>query len=203
MLDGLIWSVACLIVWLIPSLSFCHEKARLHYILDASTHAKQYCPFPSFPVDSLTSSQLIYYLFEGTSPSSIDDHRKTSYPRTQQHMQQEWELIYYCMIYKSWLGVVHKRRPHKIAKNWPPSLCPQNIRTGSTTSPPCPCRHTINFEKSEVICTIKSGDLVWRTPLVRKISVLDNPSSLTADVLYGQPLVLCFELSEFEMQVSR
>jgi len=30
------------------------------------------------------------------------------------------------------LEAVHKRRPHKIAKNGPP--CPQYVRTGSTSS---------------------------------------------------------------------
>jgi len=53
------------------------------------------------------------------------------------------------------LGAVHKRRPHKIAKNWPLPLCPQNVRAGSIPSPSCPCRHTINFKKSKVFCAKK------------------------------------------------
>jgi len=35
--------------------------------------------------------------------------------------------------------------------------CPKNVRTGSTLFPPCPCGHTINFEKSEVFCAKKCG----------------------------------------------
>jgi len=48
---------------------------------------------------------------------------------------------------------------------------------------PCPCGHTINFKKSEVFYTKKSA-----FPLVRKMSALDKPLSLTADVFYGRPL---------------
>jgi len=49
---------------------------------------------------------------------------------------------------------VHKRRPHKIAKNWltPPPL-------SALVQPPllCPCGHNINFEVSEVFCTKTCG----------------------------------------------
>jgi len=65
---------------------------------------------------------------------------------------------------------VHERRRHKIAKNWP--LLTALAQTRSS----CPCRHTINFEKSEVFCTKKCGrphmknlfPLTW-------VSFMDSP----------------------------
>jgi len=67
---------------------------------------------------------------------------------------------------------VHKRRPHRIAKNWFPL-----VRTGSTS---CPCGHTINFKKSVLFCTKKC----WRPhlknplpPLSEKCPNWTNPSS--------------------------
>jgi len=43
-------------------------------------------------------------------------------------------------------GAVHKGYLHKIMKNWPPLV--QKISTmAQSPSPPCPCGHTINFEK--------------------------------------------------------
>jgi len=78
-------------------------------------------------------------------------------------------------------GAVHKRRPHKIAKNWSPSPL---VRTGLSPSS-CLCGHTINFEKSEVFA-LKSADVrIWRT-LVCKMFALDNPP--TAGIFYGRPL---------------
>jgi len=49
------------------------------------------------------------------------------------------------------LGAVHKGRLHKIAKNWPTPLCPQNVRIGSTPppSPPFLCGHT---NQNKCIC---------------------------------------------------
>jgi len=49
--------------------------------------------------------------------------------------------------------------------------CPKNVRTGST---PCPCRHTINFEKSEVFCAKKCRRPLQKNPLVRKMSALNK-----------------------------
>jgi len=86
------------------------------------------------------------------------------------------------------LGAVHKRRLHTIAKNSLPS-CPLNVHTGSTVNPPfCPCRHTINFEKSEFFAPKSTDVRIWRTPspLVHKMS--HWTTSLTADVFYGRLL---------------
>jgi len=76
-----------------------------------------------------------------------------------------------CYFYKMWISVwilevVHKRRPHKIAKYWTPPPCPQNVHTDLT--PTCPCGHTINFEKSYV-CSKKCGRSHLKYPLIRKI----------------------------------
>jgi len=47
------------------------------------------------------------------------------------------------------------------------------VRINSTL--PCPCGHTINFEKSEVFCTKKPSAFEELPPLVRKMSALDKP----------------------------
>jgi len=62
-----------------------------------------------------------------------------------------------------YLGAVHKRRPHKIAKTDP------LVRTSSS-----PCGHTINVEKSEFF-EQKMRRSHLKTPLVRKISAMDPP----------------------------
>jgi len=58
---------------------------------------------------------------------------------------------------------------------------------------PCPYGHTINFEKSGAFRNKKYGRphlMNSLSPLVHKMSEIDNlPSPLTADVLYGQPLI--------------
>jgi len=53
--------------------------------------------------------------------------------------------------------------------------------------PPCPCGHTINFEKSEVFVPKSTDVRILKYPLVRKMSALNN-SALTADVFYRRPL---------------
>jgi len=78
------------------------------------------------------------------------------------------------------LGVVHKGRPHKIAKKMIPS--PLISKMFALIQPPCPCGHT----KFQSFCT-KCVNVRIST-LVRKMSALDKPS-LTADVFYGQPLI--------------
>jgi len=83
---------------------------------------------------------------------------------------------------------VHKGRPHKIAKNCLPSPpCPKNVRTGSTPLLPCPCGHTISFEKSEVFC-FKKCTVHTSVYEESALSTLDNPHPLSADVLYERPL---------------
>jgi len=74
---------------------------------------------------------------------------------------------------------VHKGRPHKIAKKLSPLVC----KIPYWLNPPCPCRHTKNFERSEVFCIKKCGrpHLKNSRTLVCKISALDNPFPLTAD----------------------
>jgi len=66
----------------------------------------------------------------------------------------------------------------------PSPPCPKNVRTGSTT--PCPCGHTINFEKSKVFCAKKCGH-----PRLKNSScpqyVRPGQTPLTADVFYGRP----------------
>jgi len=83
------------------------------------------------------------------------------------------------------LEAVHKRRPHKIAKNGPPSPHTHTlIRTGSTL--PCPEVRKIRSFLRQIVLTSVSEE----TPLlVRKMSALDkSPSPLTADAFYGRPL---------------
>jgi len=72
------------------------------------------------------------------------------------------------------LGAVHKGRPHKIAK--------------IDLLPPCPCGHTINFQKSEVFFTKKCGRPHLSSPLSENVRTRQTPSPLTADIFYGQPL---------------
>jgi len=61
-------------------------------------------------------------------------------------------------------------------------------KMSALTQPPCPCGHTIHFEKSvffaeKVRMTMKNSLL-----LVRKISALDTPLSLdNSGRFYGQP----------------
>jgi len=57
---------------------------------------------------------------------------------------------------------VHKRRLHKIAKNWLPLLV---RKMSALAQPVCPCGHTLNFEKPEIFCTKKCGhpDLKYTT----------------------------------------
>jgi len=80
---------------------------------------------------------------------------------------------------KNVLGVVHKGRPHKID--------PLVRKMSALAQPPCPCRHTINFEKSDVFYTKKCGRPHLKNPssLVRT----GQPLHLTAYVFYGQPLL--------------
>jgi len=60
------------------------------------------------------------------------------------------------------------------------AICPHWL------NPPCPCGHTINFEKS--VFAPKSADVrVWRTPFPLVRTGQTSPT-LTADALYGQPL---------------
>jgi len=64
----------------------------------------------------------------------------------------------------------HKRRPHKIAKNWSSSHLSTKYLQWLNSS--CPCGHTINIEKSEVFCTKKYGrPHLKNSPL----SALDKP----------------------------
>jgi len=50
-----------------------------------------------------------------------------------------------------------------------------------------PCEHTINFEKSGVFCT-KSAESVSEEPPPSFVRT-GYPPPLTADVLYGQPII--------------
>jgi len=40
---------------------------------------------------------------------------------------------------------------------------------------PRPCGHTVSFKKIDVFCTKTCGRPHWNTPLVRKMSALENP----------------------------
>jgi len=86
-------------------------------------------------------------------------------------------------------GIVHKRRPHKIAKNWPlPSLSVQtrykfwkirsflhqNVRTSASEKPFSP--------------PVRTGQM---------------PLPLTADFLYGQPLTFCDLRTMYELACYR
>jgi len=48
-----------------------------------------------------------------------------------------------------------------------------------------------NFRKIRIFFASKSSDVrIWRTPFVRRMSALDNPTPPSADVRYGRPLTL-------------
>jgi len=69
-------------------------------------------------------------------------------------------------------------RPHKIAKI---AHLVKKMFTLAHLSPPRPCAHTINFEKSEVFAPWSANFRIWRTPL----SASDKLTSpLTADSFY-------------------
>jgi len=54
--------------------------------------------------------------------------------------------------------------PHKITKkNWP--ALDRKMSALAQSSFPCPCGHTINFEKSEVLCTKKCERPHLKNPL--------------------------------------
>jgi len=58
------------------------------------------------------------------------------------------------------IRAVHKRRPHKIAKNDSPSPCPQNIRTGLThPSSPLVQTNTPKIPKNRKFFAPKSADV--------------------------------------------
>jgi len=86
------------------------------------------------------------------------------------------------------LGAVHKRRPHKIAKNSPPLLLSAKCPHWLNLFPPCLC----GLEKSDVFRAKKCGRLHLKDfslsakcpvrtsaseefPLVREMSTLDKP----------------------------
>jgi len=86
------------------------------------------------------------------------------------------------------LGAVNKGRPHKITKNW--LLPPFSEKCTHWLYPPWLCGHTINFEKFDVFAPkILRPHLKTLTPLFKKYLHWTNPLLMTADVLYGQPLV--------------
>jgi len=77
---------------------------------------------------------------------SLRDHKTAIFEAINNFIRPDVVCVF-SRIAKSILGFIHKRRSPKIAKNYP-LPCPQNVRTGSIS--PCPCGHTIDFEKSEV-----------------------------------------------------
>jgi len=82
----------------------------------------------------------------------------------------------------------------KLQKVDPLPPCSQNVRTVSIPypphPPPCPCGHTINFEKPDIFCTKKCGHPHLKTPsLSEKCPHRKNLLPLTADVLYRRPLI--------------
>jgi len=92
-----------------------------------------------------------------------------------------------------WLGTVHKRRPHKIAKNdlsRPPLTALAKL--------PCPCEHTINFKKSEVFAQKSANVRIWRIPLTprpKNVRIEQTPSPWLRKSLIDGPLVsLIFEI---------
>jgi len=97
-------------------------------------------------------------------------------------------------------GTVHEGRLHKIAKNWLPHLsekCPNWLNPLS----PCPCGNTVNLKKSEIFYIKKcvtSAPEEASSPLDRKMSAHEkSPSTLRADVLYGQTLILKLSRATF------
>jgi len=83
----------------------------------------------------------------------------------------------YTRVSSEKLEAVHKRRPHKIAKNLHPPPSPQNAPTDSTSS-------TLVQKNEAKMRTSAFEDPLL--PLVHKMSAVDNP--LTADVFMNSPL---------------
>jgi len=93
---------------------------------------------------------------------------------------------------KNKLRAIHKRRLHEVAKNYPLLPCSQNVHTGSTSSP-IACRvseHIINLKKSKVFCTRSADVWIWKLSSFAKCSNWTNFLPLTADVFYGQPVMI-------------
>jgi len=97
---------------------------------------------------------------------------------------------YICRIcyFKLLKGAVHKGRPQKIVKNWPPSpwsaKCPHWLN-------PLHCR-TTTFKKSEVFCAKKCGPdvRIWRTPFPAKCPHWTNfPSPNCGRLLWMVPKI--------------
>jgi len=72
------------------------------------------------------------------------------------------------------LGAVHKRRPYKIAKNWPPPPCLQNVRTGQT--PPSWLR--MSFMDGPLVKTRKGKTMQGRFCAEHVKMQLNHPKEL-------------------------
>jgi len=115
-----------------------------------------------------------------------DDARRTTIVTEENYLKmlqkfssQNWEIMlsvensYFPNPMVVFLGAVNKGRPHKIAKNLPPP--PLFAKCPLWLIPPCPCGHTINFEKSEDFLHQKVRTSASVLFLVRKMSALDKP----------------------------
>jgi len=84
------------------------------------------------------------------------------------------------------LKTVHKRRPHKIVKNWLPSPL---VCTGST--PPLSmryCGHTIILKNPSFLDQKVRTSASEEPPCLQNVRTGQIPLPLSADVFYGQPI---------------
>jgi len=64
-----------------------------------------------------------------------------------------------------WIYDIRGRPQRTSAQNHEKLTPSPLVRTGSTPFPPCPCGHTINFEKFDIFCTKKCGRSHSKNPL--------------------------------------
>jgi len=90
---------------------------------------------------------------------------------------------------------LHNRRLHKIAKSW----LPLSAKFPHWLNPlyPCSCGHTMKFKKSELFAPKSVVVRISRTPSPHPLSAKcphwTNSLPLSADVFYGQHLIIfCF-----------
>jgi len=83
---------------------------------------------------------------------------------------------------------LHKRRPHKIAKNWP--LPPHARKMSALDQPPLSVRTHHTFLKNpKFFCMKKCGRPQLKTLLPAKCSHWNPPPFLSANVFYGRSLI--------------
>jgi len=93
------------------------------------------------------------------------------------HIFMNVHIVMFLLLF--WLGSVHKRRPNKLAKNWPPLSA-----LAQPPSAPLSVRTHHKFQKIRSILHQKVRTSASEEP--------PGQTPLTADVFYGRPLMLIF-----------